>query len=116
MRLRVAALLFAAAVFFAIRCSWPLRYGYFAPLGQKDDPDGLYITNAGVAAAIAVLFAALSLSVLSRRFREHGGLLALGFLALLVSLLPLALRLWGYEPATWSWPHVPASPFSLSLP
>lgn len=107
----MAALLFAAAVFFAIQSSHPLRYGYFSD--YQDDPDGVYFTAAGVSAAIAILFGALALGLLSGWFRRHGGLVLIVFLAVLVSTLPFVMRLWGYGPAIWSWPHLGHSAYRI---
>jgi hypothetical protein len=91
-RLVAAAPFFALAVFFAIRSWNPLGNGYFS--SYPDNPDGLYLTIAGVGASVAALFAAAGLVIASRSFRWHGGFLVIAALAVLASALPYLLFKW----------------------
>jgi hypothetical protein len=100
-RLVAAAPFFALAVFFAIRSWNPLGNGYFS--SYPDNPDGLYLTIAGVGASVAALFAAAGLVIASRSFRWHGGFLVIAALAVLASALPYVLFKWTTKPETWPW-------------
>ena len=92
---------FALAAFFAVRSWNPLGNGYFA--SYKDSPDGLYLTVAGTGLAVAAMFAAAGLLIVSRRFRRYGGFVVLAAAAGAASLLPYVLFKWTTRPETWPW-------------
>jgi hypothetical protein len=101
LRRAAAVPLFALAGLFALR-SWNPLDGYLD--GYRDSPDGVYLTTAGIGMALAALFAAIGLALVSRRFRRHGGFLAIAGLAVVASLLPALLFKWSGSQDTWPWP------------
>jgi len=103
LRAAAAAPFFALAALFASRSWDPLANGYFA--SNRDSPDGVYLTTAGIGLSVAALLAAMGLAIVWAWFRRNGGFLVIAGLAILASLLPLVLFKWTGSPDTWPWPH-----------
>jgi hypothetical protein len=88
MRIAASVPLFALAVFFALRCWYPIRDGFFV---YNDNPRGEYLTVAATGGAIAAMFATAGLLIAWRDFWKYGGFLVVAVAAVVASVLPYLL-------------------------